>query len=81
MSARLRTANARELRIQPQARKACTLLLDSGLQPDGGINYGWRGRSETCITGMVLSILAYFEVDDGRLDTTILAPHFALSRS
>src|SRR5437773_9577361 len=39
-----------------QARKACTLLLDRGLQGDGGINYGWRGRSETCITGMVLSI-------------------------
>jgi hypothetical protein len=34
-----------------------TLLLDSGLQRDGGINYGWRGRSETCVTGMVLPIL------------------------
>jgi hypothetical protein len=52
-----------------QARKACTLLLDGGLQRDGGINYGWRGRSETCITGMVLSILSYFEYDDDRLDT------------
>lgn len=52
-----------------QARKACTLLLDRGLQRDGGINYGWRGRSETCITGMVASILAYFEQDDDRLDT------------
>ena len=52
-----------------QARTACTLLLDGGLQRDGGINYGWRGRSETCITGMVLSILAYFECDDDRLDT------------
>jgi hypothetical protein len=56
-----------------QARKACRLLLDHGLQPDGGINYGWRGRSETCITGMVLSILSYFEYDDDRLD--ILAEH------
>ena len=52
-----------------QARKACTLLLDRGLQRDGGINYGWRGQSETCITGMVLSILSYFECDDDRLDT------------
>src|SRR5207247_4424619 len=52
-----------------QARTACTLLLDGGLQRDGGINYGWRGRSETCITGMVLSILSYFEYDDDRLDT------------
>jgi hypothetical protein len=53
----------------PRARTACTLLLDGGLQRDGGINYGWRGRSETCITGMVLSILSYFEYDDERLDT------------
>src|SRR5437762_4906882 len=39
-----------------QARKACKLLLDGGLQRDGGINYGiwakWTGRSETCVTGM-----------------------------
>jgi hypothetical protein len=52
-----------------QARKACPLLLAGGLQRDGGINYGWRGRSETCITGMVLSILSHFEYDDDRLDT------------
>jgi hypothetical protein len=52
-----------------QARLACKLLLDEGLQRDGGIKYGWRGRSETCITGMVLSILSYFEYDDDRLDT------------
>jgi len=51
-----------------QARKACALLLDRGLQRDGGINYGWRGRSETCITGMVLSILAHFRHDDSRLE-------------
>ena len=51
------------------ARKACPLLLDGGLQRDGGINYGWRGRSETCITGMVVSLLAYFEHEDDRLDT------------
>src|SRR5438552_17985287 len=40
-----------------QARKACQLLLDGGLQPDGGVNYGtwskWTRRSETCVTGMV----------------------------
>jgi hypothetical protein len=56
-----------------KARKACTILLDQGLQRDGGINYGiWGkswGRSETCITGMILSILSYFEHDDDRLDT------------
>jgi hypothetical protein len=56
-----------------QARTACTLLLENGLQPDGGINYGrwakWVRRSETCVTGMVLSILSYFEFEDARLDT------------
>jgi hypothetical protein len=55
-----------------QARKACTILLDEGFQPDGGINYGiwakWTRRSETCVTGMVLSILSHFEYDDPRLD-------------
>jgi hypothetical protein len=56
-----------------QARKACVLLLDRGLQRDGGINYGGRGRSETCITGMVLSILSHFEHDDDRLD--VIADH------
>ncbi|HEV2972521.1 MAG TPA: hypothetical protein VGY55_21300 [Pirellulales bacterium] len=54
-----------------QAKKACALLLDQGLQRDGGINYGWRGRSETCITGMVLSILSHFEPDDDRLDVLV----------
>ncbi|HSF14618.1 MAG TPA: hypothetical protein VLK65_03625 [Vicinamibacteria bacterium] len=62
----------RDLGLSPtnrQARKACALLLDNGLQRDGGINYGWRGQSETCITGMILSILSYFDYDDDRLDT------------
>jgi hypothetical protein len=54
-----------------QARKACAPLLDGGLQRDGGINYWWQGRSETCITGMVLSILSHFEYDDDRLDTLV----------
>ena len=57
----------------PQARKACKLLLNGGLQPDGGINYGvwakWTKRSETCVTGMVLSLLSYFEYNDPRLET------------
>jgi hypothetical protein len=56
-----------------QAHSACRLLLDRGLQPDGGVNYGtwaqWTRRGETCVTGMVLSILSYFECDDKRLDT------------
>ncbi len=56
-----------------QARRACKLLLDEGFQRDGGIDYGiwakWVGTSETCITGMVLSVLAHFQLDDTRLDT------------
>jgi hypothetical protein len=56
-----------------QARKACSLLLDEGLQPDGGINYGiwakWTRRGETCVTGMVLSILSHFQYEDAPLDT------------
>ena len=52
-----------------QARRACALLLDGGMQRDGGINYGWRGRSETCISGMVLSLLSYFGSKDDRVDT------------
>ena len=54
-----------------QARKACALLLDQGLQRDGGINYGWWGVSETCVTGMVLSILSAFEYDDDRLEGVV----------
>ncbi len=56
-----------------QAHKACALLLDRGLQADGGVSYGawaeWTKRGETCISGMVLSLLSYFEYDDPRLDT------------
>jgi hypothetical protein len=56
-----------------RVRKACARLLDRGLQPDGGVSYGtwaqWTHRGETCVTGMVLSILSYFEHDDDRLDT------------
>jgi hypothetical protein len=55
-----------------QARKACALLLDGGTRPDGGLHYawpGWQGPSETCESGMGLSILLYFQCHDERLDT------------
>jgi hypothetical protein len=58
-----------------QARRGCKLLLDGGLQPDGGINYGtwakWTRRGETCVSGMVLSILSAFAYDDDRLETVV----------
>jgi len=56
-----------------QTQSACSLLLDRGIHRDGGINYGWRGGSETCVTGIVTSILCHFEYQDDRLDE--LASH------
>lgn len=51
-----------------QAIKACKVLLDEGLYSDGGINYfSQYNHSETCVTGIVLSILAYFKFDDVRI--------------
>ena len=61
----------RDLGLPPsnrRARAACRVLLDGGIQSDGGVNYGWRGQSETCITGMVLSLLSYFGYEDARVD-------------
>jgi len=50
------------------AIKACSLLLERGLRPDGGVNYGPAARSETCVTGMALSLACYFEQLGGRVD-------------
>lgn len=56
----------------PQALKACRVLLDRGLYRDGGINYICSHKySETCITGMVLSILSYFGLEDERLEVVV----------
>jgi hypothetical protein len=58
----------------PQAMKGCELMLARGLYHDGGINwFASLKHSETCVTGMVLSILAHFRVPDPRLHT--LAEH------
>jgi len=62
----------RDLGLTPaneQMQRACVLLLDKGLRPDGGVNFGDARRSETCITGMTLSILSYCQYDDERVDT------------
>jgi len=54
-------------RDNQQARKGTHILLDKGLYKDGGINFSKSlSYSETCITGMVLSLLAYFKIDDKR---------------
>lgn len=53
----------------PQALKGCELLLEKGFfPPDEGINLSSTAKqSETCITGMVLSLLAYFRYPDERV--------------
>jgi len=51
-----------------QAQRGCELLLDEGFFPDDGINFSkYAEHSETCITGMVLSLLAYFRYPDDRI--------------
>jgi len=49
--------------------KACRILLDKGFcEKDGGINY-WKSWKfgECCVTGMLLSILCHFQIDDDRI--------------
>lgn len=60
----------RDLGLLPRTRQAhagCEVLLSQGIRSDGGVNFG-SNRSETCITGMILSIAAYFQHVDERLD-------------
>ncbi|MFH1195288.1 MAG: hypothetical protein V1720_06225 [bacterium] len=50
------------------ALKACALLLDKGFYHDHGINYFPSYKyGETCVTGMILSILACFNYTDDRI--------------
>jgi hypothetical protein len=48
-----------------QAQLGCRILLEKGRYKDGGINF-WSSQviSEVCVTGMVLSLLAYFRYPD-----------------
>lgn len=56
----------------PQIEKACALLLNKGFYRDGGINYfASLSYSETCVTGMVLSILAFFKFQDDRVEALV----------
>jgi len=55
-----------------QAIKACKVLLNDGLYEDGGINYFYQyNHSETCVTGIVLSMLAYFQLEDPRIKSLV----------
>ena len=51
-----------------QAQTGSVVLLNNGFYEDGGINF-WKSfkHSETCVTGIILSILAYFNIPDPRL--------------
>jgi hypothetical protein len=50
-----------------RAVRSCGLLLDEGLWHDGGINVSaGLKRSETCVTGMVLGVVAWFCAHDPR---------------
>lgn len=59
----------------PQAMRACRVLLDTGFCEDGGINFHphKKERSETCVSSMVLAVLAWFGLEDPRVDR--LADH------
>ncbi|HET7143396.1 MAG TPA: hypothetical protein VFI68_05205 [Anaerolineales bacterium] len=62
-------------RNNPQAKRACKIFLDEGFFADGGINffsYAWK-HSETCVTGMILTLLAYFHYPDERIH--LIAAH------
>jgi hypothetical protein len=54
-----------------QARQSVLLLLDRGFLPDGGIGFWHSRRSDDCVAAMVLSLLAYFAIDDQRVDRLI----------
>ena len=51
-----------------QTEQACRILLDKGFYTDGGINYWktWK-QGECCVTGMLLSMLCHFHIEDDRL--------------
>lgn len=62
----------RRLGLDPQnqqAHKACEIFLDKGIFHDGGINFFPSYEySETCVTGMILSLVCYFKLEDDRID-------------
>ena len=56
----------------PGAIKGCQFILDHGFQHDGGIDvHRTRTQSETCVTGMVLSMVAHFGLEDERIERMV----------
>lgn len=56
-----------------RAKRACQLILSEGRRSDGGLNFGPAPRAETCISGMGLSLAAYF--DEGAAQAEALVDH------
>jgi len=51
------------------ARASCRLLLDEGVSESGGVSLWSSGRTDTCVTAMLLSMACYFGfADDERCD-------------
>lgn len=61
----------RQMGLEPgnqQAHLACRALLEGGFQPGGGICYARTVSTiDNAVTGMILSLLAYFGYPDGRV--------------
>jgi hypothetical protein len=52
----------------PAALKGCKLLIDNGFNYDDGINFfGSIDYGETCVTGIILTLLSYFKLSDDRV--------------
>jgi hypothetical protein len=73
----------RRLGLPPEnqeAQKGCKQLIEGGFyEQDGGINFSVSSKySETCITGMILSILAYYSYPDERIHR--LADHLLVQQ-
>ena len=53
----------------PQARQAAMILLEKGFYKDDGISYFKSiDYGEQCVTGMILTLCSYFQIDDERVD-------------
>ncbi len=55
-----------------QTQRGCQNLLARGLERDGGINlFRSLEYSETCVNGMLLSLLSYFRCNDRRVESVL----------
>jgi len=51
-----------------QALNACKVFLDKGHYKDGGINFfKSMSVSELCVSGLILQVLSYFDIEDDRI--------------